>query len=84
MKLFVFFLSGCVFGAEHQDQGSSVENSDHEKRDAPVSSGTAHHAGPQGDRSEGTGRLWEEAQRLCVQQPGCSLLFFSLDSLNIS
>lgn len=72
IKADLFFLPGCVFGAEHRDQSSSVKNTDRENGDTPVFPGSAHPAGPEGDRSEGAGRLWEEAQWLCVQQPGSS------------
>lgn len=66
----LFFLSGCLFGSEHHIQCSTVTNPGQEKKHRPVSTGPAHHARPQGDSSEETGHVREEAQQLCIQQPG--------------
>lgn len=74
----LFFLSGCLFGSERHIQSSTVTNPGQEEQHRPVFPGTAYHAGPEGDSSEGTRHLREETQRLCIQQPGSFYMCFDL------
>lgn len=73
----LFFLSECLFSRERHRQSSTVTNPDEEKKRCLDWTGTAYHARPQGDSSEGTGHLREETQWLCIQQPGSSHMFLS-------